>query len=167
MDLTPLLPWLKFAHILGAFTFIAGHGVSMAMALRLRNEREPARMLALLDLSAGSLGIATLGLLVLLVAGIADGIIAGWFSQGWIWTALILLVVTGAVMTPLAAGHFNAIRLALGQRPRYLKATDPDPVPRPIEEVVAMAAGPRPMQVAAIGGVGLLVILWLMTFKPF
>lgn len=47
MDLTPYLLWLKFAHILGAFLFVGGHGVSMAMALRLRRERDPARMLAM------------------------------------------------------------------------------------------------------------------------
>jgi hypothetical protein len=48
-----------------------------------------------------------------------------------------------------------------------VKATDPDPVARPLDEVVAMAQGPRPMQVAAIGGGALVVLLWLMTFKPF
>jgi hypothetical protein len=167
MDLVPYLPWLKFAHILGAFLFVGGHGVSMAMALRLRHEREPARMLALLDLSASALGLATVGMLVLLIAGIVDGIVAGYFGRLWIWAALVIFVGVGFAMTPMASGHFNAIRAGLGQRPRQLKPTDPDPVPLPLEEVLALAAGPRPMQVAAIGGIALLVLLWLMTFKPF
>src|SRR5512140_2196452 len=136
MDLTPYLPWLKFLHIVGAFAFVAGHGVSMAMAMRLRSERDPARMLAMLDLSSSSLGFATIGMLVLLVAGIVDGIVGGYFGRLWIWAALILFIVTGSLMTPLASGHFNAVRAALGQRTRMLKATDPDPVPRPIDEVI-------------------------------
>jgi len=167
MDLTTYLPWLKFAHILGAFLFVGGHGVSMAMALRLRHEREPARMLAILDLSASAIGIATVGMLVLLVAGIADGVVGGYFGRLWIWLALVIFIGTGFAMTPLASGHFNAIRLALGQRTRQLKATDPDPVPLPIDQTIALAASPRPMQVAAFGGIALLVLLWLMTFKPF
>jgi hypothetical protein len=167
MDLTPYLPWFKFIHIAAAFAFVAGHGVSMAMALRLRSERDPARMLAILDLSSSSLGVATIGMLVLLVAGIVDGIVAGYFGRLWIWASLIVFVVTGSLMTPLASSHFNAVRAALGQRTRMVKATDPDPVARPIDEVVAMAQGPRPMQVAVIGGGALLLLLWLMTFKPF
>lgn len=167
MDLTPYLPWLKFLHIVGAFAFVAGHGVSMAMAMRLRSERDPARMLAILDLSSSSLGFATIGMLVLLVSGIVDGVVGGYFGHLWIWAGLILFIVTGSLMTPLASGHFNAVRAALGQRTRMLNASDPDPVPRPIDDVIAMAQGPRPMQVAAIGGGALLVLLWLMTFKPF
>ena len=167
MDLTPYLPWLKFIHIVGAVAFVAGHGVSMFVAFRLRSERDPARMLALLDLSGASLGLATIGLLVLLVAGIVDGIVAGYFGQLWIWIALVGLIAIGASMTPLAIGHFNAIRAALGQRTRAMKPSDPDPTPRPIEEVIALASSNRPQQLALIGGGGLLVILWLMTFKPF
>jgi hypothetical protein len=167
MDLTPYLPWLKFIHIAGAIAFVAGHGVSMFMALRLRSEREPTRMLAMLDLSADSLGLATIGLLALLVAGIVDGIVAGYFGRLWIWIALVGLIAIGGWMTPMAAIHFNGIRVALGQRPRRAKPGDPDPVPRPIEEVVALASSNRPQQLAIVGGGGLLVILWLMTFKPF
>ena len=167
MDLTPYLPWLKFLHITGAIVFVAGHGVSMAVAFRLRQEREPARMLAMLDLSAASLGVATIGLLVLLVAGIVDGLVAGYFGRLWIWVALIGLIAIGSSMTPLASGHFNAIRAALGQRTRGMKPTDPEPTPRPTDEVMALTMSNRPQVLALIGGGGLLVILWLMTFKPF
>jgi len=167
MDLTPYLPWLRFLHIAGAIAFVAGHGVSMFMAFRLRSEREPSRMLAMLDLSSDSLVVAGIGLLVLVVSGVVDGIVAGYFGQLWIWLALIVFVAIFVAMTPLAAKHFDTIRAALGQRTRATKRGDPDPVPRPIEEVVALASGARPEQLAVIGGGGLLVILWLMTFKPF
>ena len=43
-------PWLVFAHILGAFTFILSHGVSMFVAFRVRTERDPAVVAALLEI---------------------------------------------------------------------------------------------------------------------
>jgi hypothetical protein len=167
VDLTAFQPWIKFLHIAGAFLFVAGHGVSMAMVFRLRQERDPERMKAILDLSSGSLNVAGIGLLVLLVAGIVGGIVGGYFGQAWIWVSLVLLIVIGGLMTPLAGIHFGQVRAALGMRTRNLKPGDPDPVPLPLDEVLAMTRSRRPDYAAAIGGVGLLAILWLMTFKPF
>jgi len=167
MDTTAFLPWLKLLHVGGAFLFAAGHGVSMAVALRLRTERDPARMAALLDLSGSSLAAAFGGLLALFVAGIASGIIAGYFGQGWIWASLVLLVVTAGLMTPLATGHFTQLRRALGQRTREMKPGDPDPVPLPAAEVAALAAGRWPELTTLIGAGGFMAILWLMVFKPF
>jgi MFS family permease len=167
VDLTPYLVWFKYLHVVGAFMFVAGHGVSMAVAFRLRAERDASRMLALLDLSAWSLAMAGIGLLVILVSGIVSGIVGGYFGTAWIWIALVLLIVVGGLMTPIAGTYFSRVRLALGQRTRNLKATDPDPAPLPLEEVVALAQSRRPELSAAIGVGGFLVILWLMIFKPF
>ncbi len=167
MDLTPYQDWLRFLHVAGAFLFAAGHGVSMAVAFRLRQEREGARMLALLDLSAWSLNLAGIGLLVLLVSGIVAGIVRGDFGQAWIWISLVVFILVGGLMTPLAGFHFAEIRRALGQRPGNLKEDQPDPVPLPFEEVVTLTQSRRPELTAVVGGVGFLVILWLMMFKPF
>jgi len=166
VDLMPYIPWIRYVHILGAFLFVAGHGVSLAVALRLRRETEPARMLAMLDLSAWALNLAGIGLLVLLVAGIVSGVVGGWFGQGWIWLSLVLLLVIGGLMTPLAGIHFGRIRQGLGQRWR-MKPGDPDPVPLPAAEIAAMTASRSLDWAAAIGAIGFAVILWLMTFKPF
>ena len=51
MDLTPYLPWIVFIHIVAAFGFVLSHGVSAFVAFRIRAERDPARIGALLDLS--------------------------------------------------------------------------------------------------------------------
>ena len=42
-------PWIVYAHVLGAFAFAAGHGVAATMAFRLRSERDPSRIAAILD----------------------------------------------------------------------------------------------------------------------
>jgi uncharacterized membrane protein len=167
MDLAPFLTWFKLIHVVGAFLFVAGHGVSMAVAFRLRQERDGGRMLALLDLSASSLNLATAGLLIVLIAGIVGGIDGGYFGRAWIWLSLVLLIVVSVLMTPIIGLHFAQIRRGLGQRTRNLKPADPDPVPLPFDEVAMLAASRRPESAALVGGTGFLVIVWLMTFKPF
>jgi hypothetical protein len=167
MDLTPYLGWIVFLHVLGAFLFVAGHGVSIAVAYRVRAERDPARLLAYLDLSAWSLNLAGIGLLVLLAAGIVAGIVAGSFGRAWIWVSLVLFVVIGGLMTPLGGIPLSKIRVALGQRTRSMKPADPDPVAQPMDQVVPMLEGLRPGLLATIGGGGFVVILYLMMFKPF
>jgi hypothetical protein len=46
------------------------------------------------------------------------------------------------------------------------RGIDPGP-PASEEEVARLLASSRPFTVAAIGGAGLLAIIWLMIFKPF
>jgi len=167
MDLTPYLGWIVFLHVVGVFLFVAGHGVSIAVAFRIRQERDAARLKAYLDLSAWSLNAAGIGLLVLLVAGIVAGIVANDFGRLWLWTSIVLFVVIGALMTPLGGIPLSKIRVALGQRTRGLKATDPDPVALPMDQVAPMLDALRPEVLAIIGGGGFLVILYLMMFKPF
>lgn len=166
-DLTPYLRLIVFVHVAAAFVFAAGHGVSMLVAFRLRAERDPVRIASLLDLSGQSLNLAGIGLLVMLVAGIVAGIVGGSFARGWIWVALVLLIVIGGVMTPLGAGHFNAVRRAVGMRTAGMKPDDPDPAPLTPEQVAAITASRKPEALALVGAGGFLVILWLMMAKPF
>ena len=167
MDLTPYVRWIVFLHVLGAFAFAAGHGVSMIVAFQLRRETDRDRMKTLLDVSATSLNLAGIGLLVLLVAGIVAGIVLQSFGQAWIWISLILFIVVGGAMTPIGAIHFNKIRLALGQRSRGAKADEPDPVPASDRELTDLVATRRPEALLLIGGGGFVVILYLMYFRPF
>ena len=167
MDLTPYIGWIVFIHVAAAFVFAAGHGVSIAVAFRVRRETDRSRMAALLDLSTISLVAATIALLVLLVAGILAGIVLQSFGRWWIWVSLVALIAIAVAMTPLGINYFNGIRMALGLRTRDLKATDPDPVPASDAELATKVASPRPEQLLAIGGGGFVVILWLMMFRPF
>jgi hypothetical protein len=167
MDLASPHAWLVFLHVLGAFVFAAGHGVSVAVAYAIRGTREPSRLRSLLDLSAWSLNLAGVGLIVLLVSGIIVGIGGGWFGRWWIWVSLLLFVVVSVLMTPLGVMWFGKIRRALGIRTREMKATDPDPVPASPEELDALLKSNRPELLALVGGGGFAVILWLMMFKPF
>ena len=81
-------PWVVFIHVAAAFLFVMGHGASMWTSDQIRRERDPARIRALLELSGRSLGLVYGALLTLLIAGIAAGIMGGYFSKGWIWAAI-------------------------------------------------------------------------------
>jgi hypothetical protein len=160
-----LYPWVVLVHVIAAFLFILAHGASAIVSFRLRAERDPTRILALLDLSASTIGpmYGTLGLLLL--AGIAAGIMGNWFSKGWIWLALGIFVVITVLMYVVATTYYVGVRRALGQvRPG---SKEPAPQPLPTEQLLALLDSRRPDAIAAIGVIGLVVILWLMEFKPF
>jgi MFS family permease len=158
---------LIFVHVLTSFLFVAGHGVSVHVAFRLRRERDRARIASLLDISELSGWVALVGVLGLLATGIVAGILLGSFGRGWIWVSLVLLIAIGVAMTPLGAGYFNKVRHAIGQRTRAIKKDQPDPPPASDEELAALLDNRRPELLLLIGGGGFAFILWLMMFRPF
>jgi uncharacterized membrane protein len=167
MDLTPYIPAIVFLHIVGAFMFVAGHGVSVFVVFQARKEHDRARLAALLDLSGWSLAVAGIGLLVLLVSGITAGIVLQSWSRGWIWVALALFVVVAILMTPIGGNYLRGLRMAIGQRPRNAKPGEPDPVPVSDGELAALQASRAPELLLLVGAGGFLIILWLMRFRPF
>ena len=167
MDLTPYIPWIVFLHVLGAFMFVAGHGVSMFVIFQVRKERDRSKLAALLDLSGWSLGVAGIGLLILFVSGVLAGVVLGSFGKLWIWAALVLFIVIALLMTPVGGSYLRDLRLAIGQAPRGAKQGDPAPVPASDQDLVAMQTSSRPETLLALGAGGFVVILWLMMFRPF
>jgi hypothetical protein len=162
-----LHPWIVYIHVLGAFGFVLGHGASVFVALRLRGERDPARVAAMLQVSEMSLGLFYIGLLLLLVGGIAAGFTGGFWGRLWIWVALGLLAVVIAAMFTLATPYYSNLRQAVGLRSPSGKKDAPPPPPVSATELAALLDSPRPYWLAATGSIGLAVIIWLMLFKPF
>jgi len=159
-------PWLKLIHIAAGFTFALAHGVSAFTALKLRGERDPARVTALLDLSKFSLPISDLAILVLLVSGIIGGFVGSYWGHLWIWISIGVLVFLFIFMGLRAVQHHDAIRHALGVAGFYDKKNAPIPEADPAALAAALDS-PRALELAAVGGIGLLVLLWLMVVKPF
>jgi MFS family permease len=163
--------WWVFVHILGGFAFLLGHGVSVAMAIALRRERDPQRIQALLGLSRIYLGVTYASLLVLLIGGIVAGFLGHWWGQGWIWTALGFLVALWVGMSLLGTSFYDRVRIAVGTEPLYgarKKAwLQERPPPATSAELDALLSSNRPFQLAWMGVIGLVLILWLMVLKPF
>lgn len=163
-------PWIVYAHILGAFAFAAGHGVSATVAFRLRSERDPARIGTILDLSTSSLSgtsLMSIGFVLLFLSGIAAGFTGEYWGSGWIWLSLGLLVVITGLMTPLGGMHYNKVRAAIGQKSPRDKSDAPPPDPLPADQLDQLLLSPRPWILAAVGGVGFAMIVALMLLKPF
>ena len=159
-----LYPWFVFAHVLGAFTFAMAHGVSAAVALRLRYERELDRVRALLELSQIATGGMYVGILVLLIGGITAAFLGGLWGRGWIWTAIVILVLVMGYMYARASRYYGELRGSVGlvnyQARNATVGTDP-------AEMARLLASSRGMELAVIGTAALVAILWLMFFKPF
>ena len=160
-------PWVVFIHVAAAFLFVMGHGASMWTSDQIRRERDPARIRALLELSSRSLGLVYVSLVTLLIAGIAAGIMGGYFSQGWIWASMIVLFAIIVLMYALASRYYAQVRQAVGMRSYGMPKDAPEPTPVSPEELALLVDTRRPDVIGLVGVIGLLIILWLMMFKPF
>jgi hypothetical protein len=152
--------WWVFLHIAGAFIFLVAHGVSMGVSLQLRQERDPRRIMALLDVSSTSISGLYVGLVLLLTGGVVAGFVGDWWGRGWIWVALGTLVVVMILMYALASNYYKRLRLIVGAMAEGSEAVSE-------ERLAELLSGPRPVILAVTGFGGLLFILYLMLFKPF
>lgn len=164
-----LYPWLKLVHILGAFLFVGAHGVSMFVGYRLRGQTDRARLSALLDLSQIATYVMYVGLLTLVIAGIADGIIGAWFTSGrlWLWAAVILLFIVAGAMYPMGTEPLQRIRWSLGLKTQKDMTAQLGPSPASDDVLQSQLAAWNPVLPAIIGLGGIVIITWLMVMKPF
>jgi hypothetical protein len=160
--------YVKYIHIVGVFLFLLAHGVSAAVVLRLRRERDPVAIRTLLELSMRSMGVMTLGLAIWFFSGILLGFSGNYWTTGryWLWASLAVVIVIFGVMTPLGRFYLDRVRKALGIDPK-------GPADQPISATVDAAAletaimSGRPLALGIIGFGGVAVLAWLMMFKPF
>jgi len=160
-------PWVVFVHVAAAFLFVMGHGASMWTSDQIRRERDAVRITTLLELSGRSLGLVYGSLLTLLIAGIAAGIMGGHFARGWIWASVAVLVAIMVLMYVLASRYYGRVREAVGIRSYQTPKDAPDPTPVSAEELAALVDSRRADYIGLVGVIGLLILLWLMLFKPF
>ena len=156
-----LYPWLKFLHVVSVLGFVAFHGVSMLVAMRLFKERDRTRIAELLQFS----GSAVRGMYVALVLLIGFGVwtafqLPGTWGAWWIWISIGLLVATGIEMGVVASPYYRDLKDAIQLRPSG--------VPRKSdEELDELLRSRAPKFNAAFGVAALIAITWLMVYKPF
>ena len=170
MDLAPIYVWLKLIHVLAALGLVLAHGASAAVTFKLRSERDRVRIGALVDLSNAYLNAFYLAFAVVFSAGIVTGIAGGYWTNGqlWIWAALVVFVAIVVGMYALAVPHFEQLRHALGlQTFQDVRKGQPAPSPATDSELLALLQSGRPMGVAGVGLVGIVLLVYLMVVKPF
>lgn len=159
-----LYAWIVIAHVFAVIVAFAAHGVSAFSIFRVRAATDRTELRTLLDLSATSLVVAGVGLLVAIALGIWAAIMGGHFSRLWPWAAIAVVVIVTFAMTPLAANPMREIRVALG----IGKDKSGAPlVPGSDADVAAARSKLKPEATLAIGVVGLALLVWLMEGKPF
>jgi hypothetical protein len=151
--------WWVFAHLAGVFGLLASHGVSMAVALRLRKERDPARIEGLIELSGRSIVPMYVSLGVLLGSGIVATSLGRLWSFGWIWAAIATLLIVSLVMSFVARPYYRRVAFVARALAGGSEAVTP-------EQFDALLRSRRPFAMTWIGFVGLGLILYLMMFKP-
>jgi hypothetical protein len=159
---------LVVLHVLSVFGFLFAHGASAAVMFKVRRECDPARIQALLDLSAGLGGTMAVTALLLFLTGLVAGFMGGLWGRGWIWASLALFVAISVVMSALGRPYLERVRRAIGVaslEDRRKKQAAPEPLP-PAALATVLASG-RPRLMAVVGLGGLIVITWLMMVKPF
>jgi hypothetical protein len=160
--------WIKFVHVLGVLGFLAAHGASVTVSFKLRGEHDRERVRALLDVSGAYLSAMYGSLLVLVLAGVAVGLLGGWFTKSlWIWVALALLFGIMVAMYYIGTAHFSELRKAAGL-PYAVGSRRQLPVePASEAELATLISKGRPWTLAVIGFGGIAIIAFLMMFKPF
>ena len=148
--MTNLYVWLKFFHLFGLAVFLFAHGVSGGASLALRGPLS-IESRRLLRLSQRTSLISNPSLLVVVITGIWMAFAGRWWGQGWLWASLAVLVALLVAMGLIARPYYMA-RDAAGE---------PDDV------LTARLSHTRPLAAIWIGGLGLVVLFFLMVFKPF
>src|SRR5437016_2552278 len=110
--------WLVFLHVTSVVGFVLAHGASAAMGLRLRRETSPDSIRSLVVLSTLSTRVMYPFLVLVLLTGIAAGFAQDWWRFKWIWTAIIVLVVTTIVISAEPAAQPASRRTQAASLPR-------------------------------------------------
>jgi hypothetical protein len=163
-----LYDWMIFLHIFGAISFFYTHGAPGLVAFRLRSERDPQRIQAMIQIYANDrvFGLQYGTLLLLLVSGIVTGFLGEWWGEGWIWLSLILLIGITVAMFAIGTSYYTRVRKAVGMEYMVKGKVQPaEPPASPAELESLLSRSPAGL-LLLIGLGGMAVIVWLMVFKP-
>jgi plastocyanin len=151
--------WWVFAHLLGVFGFLAAHGVSMTAGFRLRKERDPAKVVDLVQLSSSSTRWFYASFLLLMASGAVAATVADLWSQLWVGASVVVLVVITGVMLSVGKPYYRKVGVVARAKAGGSKAvTDAQ-----FDELLRSR---RSEIVIGVGALGLAIILYLMVFQP-
>ena len=155
--------WVVYLHVTAVFVFLIQHAADILVTFKLRQQTEPEGIYAtysfMLNNNVRNLRITYL---VIIVTGAIAGVITPWWRQGWMWTALGVMILIWIVMKRMAPIYLTAVD-NIAEEAMKNKA-DPTAIEKFKNDLKARR---EPEIMAITSGIGLLIILWLMMFKPF
>ncbi len=139
--------WIVFIHIASVMGLLLVHPVTVAF--HLKQERDDTRIRELLEVSEAASTLRWAFFAATLGSGVLLGIMRSWWGSAWIWAALVLFLLIGVVMN-----------LYGGRTIDQIADTRND------AEMERLLTRFRPGILAVAGTGGLLLVLYLMLFKP-
>jgi len=136
------------------------------MAFRLRSEKTTDGIRSLAELSKQTTGVMYVFLVLIVISGVFLGFQGRWWGRGWIWIAIVALILTIGAMSALG-GRYNALRGAVGLAAWDRRGKITTSAPGPPEAIRQAVEGTPNAFITAIGVVALSLLLWLMILKPF
>jgi hypothetical protein len=158
--LAELYPWFVVVHLVGLVLFAISHGASAFMSFRLRGERDPAVVDALLRTGQLSVGPMYIGLLLLIVGGLGAAAGHNLWGTTWVIASIVVFIAVLVVMWAVASPYYMGLRKALEER-----GPDGRPTIEP-SELARLLDTRRPEILALLGTMGLVLLVWLMVIKP-
>ena len=155
--------WVVFLHVTVIFVFLVQHAAEIIVTFKLRQQKEPEGVFAtyafMPDNNTRNLRI-TYSLIIL--SGAVAGFMVPWWRQGWMWSALGVMIVIWVVMRRIGSQYLYAVDAITD---RALKHKDDESALDKFR--TELKARREPEILTATSVIGILVILWLMMFKPF
>jgi 4-hydroxybenzoate polyprenyltransferase len=122
----------------------------VTIAFHLKEERVDVRIRELLEVTESASALRWIFFALIIVSGALLGFLGSWWGSAWIWVALVIFVAIGVVMNRYGGRTID----------RIAETTDD-------AEMERLLAAFDPWILAVTGTGGLLLILYLMLFKPF
>ena len=155
--------WVVYLHVTVIFIFLIQHAAEIIVTFKLREQKEPEGVFAtysfMSDNNSRNLRI-TYSLII--VTGAVAGFMSTWWKQGWMWSALGVMILIWVVMTRVAPIYLNAVDAITDHA---LKNRDDTSAIDKFRSDLKARREPEIMTVTSV--IGGLIILWLMMFKPF
>ena len=155
--------WVVYLHVTVIFIFLIQHAAEIIVTFKLREQKEPEGIFAtyafMPDNNSRNLRI-TYSLMI--VTGAVAGFMSTWWKQGWMWSALGVMILIWVVMTRVASIYLDAVDAITDHA---LKNRDDKSAIDKSRRDLKARREPEIMTVTSV--IGGLIILWLMMFKPF
>ena len=150
--------WFVFAHLVGLVLFVFAHGASAFATFQIKALRDPMAIGGYLTLSQQAVRTSYIGLVLLLIGGAGAATVNNLWAQPWVWSSIIVLVVVVAAMYAIGTRYYLRLRTLL------MASEGTPPISR--EALGELLNSRVPEQLAGIGGLGFLILIWLMVMKP-
>lgn len=155
--------WVVYLHVAVIFIFLIQHAAEILVTFKLRQQKEPEGVFTtyafMLDNNSRNLRI-TYSLII--VTGMAAGFISTWWRQGWMWTALGVMIVIWIIMSRVGSNYLYAVDAITDHA---LKNKDDISAIDKFRSDLKARREPEIMTITSV--IGGAIILWLMMFKPF